>query len=80
MVDNVDHVAWFDPSTILEIAERCGLELVKYQGVLQTEHSQPLANFKEKIFQLIPLLCSIGVRPELFSKTIIYEFKLPSDP
>jgi 2-polyprenyl-3-methyl-5-hydroxy-6-metoxy-1,4-benzoquinol methylase len=71
--DSVDHVAWFDAGTIFELAERNNLRLALYSGVI-AEHSNTVLS---KIFiKCMPLLLAIGVRRELFAKTIIYEFVL----
>ncbi|GAB1542312.1 hypothetical protein NUACC21_49860 [Scytonema sp. NUACC21] len=72
-VDNADHVSWFDPCTLCEMGQRQGLVLDKFAGVAV----QSLSNFRTKLFfGLQPLLIKLGLRPEMFAKTMIYEFIL----
>lgn len=70
-LDNVDHVSWFDPCTICELGQRYGLALSYFVGVHAYNTSNPLTRL---LFSFSPLLISLGLRPELFCKTIIYEF------
>lgn len=70
-VDNADHVAWFDPCTMREAGERCGLRLDRYAGVKVNAPTRRASAF----FKLSPLLMRLGLRRELFAKTMLYEFK-----
>jgi 2-polyprenyl-3-methyl-5-hydroxy-6-metoxy-1,4-benzoquinol methylase len=72
-VDNADHVAWFDPCTLFEMGSRSNLELTRFVGVEVEKGLTPKANL---FFKLSPLLINLGCRPEIFSKTLIYEFML----
>jgi SAM-dependent methyltransferase len=72
-VDNVDHVSWFDPCTISELGIRHGLRLESFFGIFNSKglgRSYPAKIF----FASVPLLIKFGFRPEIFAKTIIYEF------
>lgn len=72
-IDNVDHVTWFDACTLCELGERHGLSLNHFVGVTVRK----VSSFPAKLlFGLAPLLIHLGLRPELFSKTMIYEFIL----
>jgi SAM-dependent methyltransferase len=75
-LDNADHVSWFDPCTICELGQRYGLALSYFVGVNQIISSKALTKL---FFSLAPLLISLGLRPELFCKTIIYEFVLADE-
>lgn len=70
-LDNVDHVSWFDPCTLCELGQRHGLALSYFAGVNAYSTSNPLSRL---FFGVSPLLIGLGLRPELFCKTIIYEF------
>jgi len=78
-VDNVDHVCWFDAGTIAELAERCGLTLLKFQGVFNKaesiHHSRTLK--ARMFFSMESILVALGVNPLVFAKTILYELGLP---
>jgi 2-polyprenyl-3-methyl-5-hydroxy-6-metoxy-1,4-benzoquinol methylase len=70
-VDNVDHVAWFDPSTLCEMGQRYGLKLDKFTGIEVNE----LLNWRTRLlFGLSPLLIRLGIHREIFAKTMVYEF------
>lgn len=70
-VDNADHVSWFDPCTLCEVGQRHGLVLDKFTGIAV----ENLSNLRAKLFfSLQPLLIRLGLRPEIFAKTMIYEF------
>ncbi|HEY9608519.1 class I SAM-dependent methyltransferase [Allocoleopsis sp.] len=72
-LDNVDHVSWFDPCTLCELGQRHGLALNNFVGVAVQEPSKlPTQLF----FNLSPFFIRLGLRPELFCKTVIYEFVL----
>ena len=69
--DSADHVAWFDASTLCELASRSGLVLRRYSGV----KANSSRTFKSRLLSsLTPTLIRLGIRPELFAKTMIYEF------
>lgn len=71
--DSADHVAWFDPSTLCELASRAGLALASYAGVM----AERSASLRSRCFsRLAPLLMGFGIRRELFAKTMVYEFVL----
>jgi 2-polyprenyl-3-methyl-5-hydroxy-6-metoxy-1,4-benzoquinol methylase len=71
--DSVDHIAWFCAATLCELASRNGLQLVHYCGV----KADKSASLKSIIFfKLASLFIKIGIRPEVFAKTMIYEFAL----
>ncbi|MCP6759261.1 MAG: methyltransferase domain-containing protein [Fischerella sp. CENA71] len=70
-VDNADHVSWFDPCTLCEIGQRHGLILDNFTGIAV----ENLSNLRAKLFfRFQPLLIRFGLRPEIFAKTMIYEF------
>jgi 2-polyprenyl-3-methyl-5-hydroxy-6-metoxy-1,4-benzoquinol methylase len=74
-VDNADHVCWFDPCTLCELGERHGLRLDRFIGVaVYTGKGLPA----KLLFKLRPALITLGLRPEIFAKTLIYEFILGS--
>lgn len=69
--DNVDHVAWYDASTLYELGARCGLELYRYSAVAVGR----APSLKSRLFlRSAPLLQLAGVKAEFFAKTMIYEF------
>jgi SAM-dependent methyltransferase len=70
-VDSVDHTAWFDPSSICELAERADLRLVKFSGVSVGSGAKSRA--ARALFRPIKAYSAIGFRADLFAKTIIYE-------
>jgi len=72
--DSADHVGWYDASTLCEIASRTGLVLIKYSGVRTTGARTFFGRF---FLKLASFFVFWGVRPEFFSKTMIYEFALP---
>jgi 2-polyprenyl-3-methyl-5-hydroxy-6-metoxy-1,4-benzoquinol methylase len=73
--DSADHVAWFDAGTLCELANRCGLVLDRYLGV----KIEPSSSRCSRLFVwLAPFLIRLGFRPEIFAKTMVYEFTLPS--
>jgi SAM-dependent methyltransferase len=72
-IDNVDHVCWFDPCTLCELGQRYGLVLDRVTGI----KVQNTSNLRTKFFfQLYPWLIRLGIRSEIFAKTMIYEFRL----
>jgi SAM-dependent methyltransferase len=76
IVENVDHVAWYDPCVLTELAARHGLRLSCYYGIQVTSTNTWKARM---FFSAAPLACSLGVRKELFAKSIIYEFARAED-
>jgi SAM-dependent methyltransferase len=72
-VDSADHVAWYDASTLFELGQRHGVELVRFIGIAGRS---PRTLRAKLFFGLRPLLIRIGVTPQLFAKSIIYEFVL----
>ena len=70
-LDNADHVSWFDPYTLCELGQRHGLVLDSFAGVAVNSKT----NLRTSIFfGLRPILTMLGVQPNIFAKTIIYEF------
>ena len=74
-VDNADHCAWFDPVTICELADRAGLELYWYAGVRVRSARRRMARI---VLNSAMLWVALGIRPELFAKTMIYKLRKPS--
>lgn len=70
-VDSADHVAWYDASVLYELGQRSGLQLERFTGV---GGAHPRTAAGRLFFALRPLLMGLGIRAELFAKTIIYEF------
>lgn len=68
--ENVDHIAWFDPSMMAELASRFDLHLERFSGV---KVCRPKSWQGKVLFTLSPSLVKLGMQPMLFSKTIIYE-------
>jgi SAM-dependent methyltransferase len=68
--DSADHVCWFDPATIAELAERAGLKLARWTGV---EDWNPRTFKARVLFSSRSLLTAMGVNPVAFSKTLFYE-------
>jgi SAM-dependent methyltransferase len=73
-VDSADHVAWYDASTLSELGLRHGLVLDRFTGI---GISRP-ETFRARVlcYGLKPVLIGLGFAPELFAKSIIYEFVL----
>jgi len=70
-VDSADHVAWYDASTLLELGQRHGFELERFTGIAVRGAKTFLTRF---LMKFRPLLIGMGLAPQLFSKSIIYEF------
>ena len=70
-VDSADHVALYDSSVLYELGQRHGLELDRFTGIGGAKPTSLKAKF---FFVLRPLLIKLGLSPELFAKTIVYEF------
>lgn len=69
-MDNVDHVTLFSPSGLTELAERQGLRLASYRGVMLGT-----ASWRERLlFKLRRVLRLSGIRDEAFCTTLLYEF------
>ena len=69
--DSADHVAWYDSGTLCELASRNGLALKHYCGV----RSDKSGSLKFALFfKIHSLLIMLVIRPEVFAKTMIYEF------
>lgn len=71
-VDNTDHVAWYDPGTILTLAHRCDLELVGFAGL---RGMKPRTVSGKVVGVLVSMLCKAGLFPLLDCKSIFYELK-----
>lgn len=69
--ESVDHVAWYDASVLYELGQRYGLKLVRFAGV---GSSMPRTLKGKMVFGVRPLLIFAGLAPELFAKSIVYEF------
>jgi 2-polyprenyl-3-methyl-5-hydroxy-6-metoxy-1,4-benzoquinol methylase len=72
-VDSADHVGWYDSSTLFELGERYGLRLERFSGIAV---HRPKSLRAKILFDISPLICVLGVAPELFAKYMIYEFVL----
>jgi len=70
--DSADHLVWFDAGTLCELAARSGLVLDRYAGVMANWSSIRSALF----LRSASILINLGIRSEVFAKTIIYEFIL----
>jgi len=70
-VDSADHVAWYDASTLYELGQRHELALDRYTGIRVTNPKTLRARL---FFDLCPALIKLGLRAELFAKSIIFEF------
>ncbi|MEP7341840.1 MAG: class I SAM-dependent methyltransferase [Acidobacteriota bacterium] len=73
-VDSADHVAWYEASTLCELGLRHGLRLDHFVGIGLSDPKTLRA--KIFLYGLKPALIGLGCAPELFSKSIIYEFVL----
>jgi 2-polyprenyl-3-methyl-5-hydroxy-6-metoxy-1,4-benzoquinol methylase len=70
-VDSADHVAWYDASTLFELGQRHGFELERFAGVSVLNLKSVRAKL---LFGIVPLLTGLGLAPQLFTKSILYEF------
>jgi len=70
-VDSADHVAWYDASTLFELGQRHGLKLERFTGIAIREPKTLLARL---VLALSPVLVGMGLAPQLFAKSTIYEF------
>jgi SAM-dependent methyltransferase len=71
-VDSSDHVAWYDASTLCELGLRHGLVLDRFTGIGISRPRTLRAKFL--CYLIKPILIGLGFAPELFAKSIIYEF------
>lgn len=69
--DSADHVTWADPSTITEMGQRAGLALDCYAGIRMQNSGSLLSRLA---VTLAPVFILLGLRRELFAKSILYEF------
>jgi SAM-dependent methyltransferase len=70
-VESADHVAWYDASVLYELGQRAGLRIDRFTGI---GGAWPNTMKGRIFFALRPLLLALGSSPELFAKTIVYEF------
>lgn len=74
--DSVDHTCLVGPSNVAELADREGLQLVSYRGVtVGSDQARTLAG--KVTFWARPLLLCVGVTPEAFCETMVYECVKP---
>jgi SAM-dependent methyltransferase len=69
-VGSVDHVAWYDPGTLAELADRHGLHLCFYAGVADKDPSARLRFAKS----CLKAFTHLGLRPEILSRSVLYQF------
>jgi SAM-dependent methyltransferase len=62
--DSVDHVGWYDASTLYEIGQRCGLQLYRYAGV-QNAVARTLPG--RVFFRVAPALIVLGLNQRGFN-------------
>lgn len=75
--ESVDHVGWHEPATMYELGSRYSLRLDRYTGLFATR----TYTLKAKVFfKLARLLVKLGIRYELFSKSLVYEFVKVEEP
>lgn len=70
-IDSADHVVWYDANSIYELGQRSGLELVKWSGIAVGPQTGLVSRL---VFGAAPFLIAAGLAPELFAKSILYEF------
>ncbi len=70
-IDSADHVAWYEASVLYELGQRHNLELDCLTGICSTNSKTIKARL---MTSLRPFLVFLGVSPEIFAKSIIYEF------
>lgn len=70
-VDSADHVAWYDASTLFELGQRHHLKLERFVGI--AGHA-PKSFGAKLLFNFAPIFMRMGFAPQLFTKSIIYEF------
>jgi 2-polyprenyl-3-methyl-5-hydroxy-6-metoxy-1,4-benzoquinol methylase len=69
--DSADHVAWFDAGTLCELASRFSLVLDKYSGIKANSSGTMKSGL---LLMFSSIFALFGFRPEVFAKTMIYEF------
>lgn len=70
-IDSADHVVWYDPNSLYELGQRCGLEMVSWAGI---EAGRPASLAGKLVFGSMSVLTGLGLAPELFAKSLLYEF------
>lgn len=70
LVESVDHVAWYDPSTLCELASRFGFRLERFTGIKVTQTYTLRAKI---LFGIFATIGKLFLRREAFAKSIIYE-------
>jgi SAM-dependent methyltransferase len=71
IVENVDHVAWYEPCVLTELASRYGFRLQQFYGIQVTQTNTWKASV---FFSFVPFMRAFGFRQEIFAKSILYEF------
>ena len=74
--DSADHVAWYDPGTLCELASRHNLLLTRFSGVAVDFARTSWGKF---ILRSHSMWVRLGLRRELFAKTLIYELQRAPD-
>lgn len=69
--DSADHKMWFDPSTLVELGHGAGLVLESYAGIRMRHSGSVLSRLA---IHLAPVAIALGIRRELFAKSMLYEF------
>ncbi|MBI4470316.1 MAG: methyltransferase domain-containing protein [Acidobacteria bacterium] len=70
VVDSIEHVAWYDPGVLAELAGRAGFRLERFHGLRVTRTNTLRARI---FFRMMPLWRALRVRKELFANSILYE-------
>lgn len=71
-VGNTDHVAWYDPATMLTLAHRCDLDLVAFAGL---SGMKPRTILGKAVGAMVSGVSRMGLFPLLDSNSLLYEFK-----
>lgn len=74
IVENVDHLTYWFPSGIAELADRCGFRLVRYRGVI----SEVTGSRTRRT--LSRLVAATVLVPESACWTMVYELEAASEP
>lgn len=75
--DSVDHVLLINPSNVAELAEREGLQLVRFRAIVsESLHPRTLAGVV--VLLIRPFLLFFGLPHEAFAETFVYECAKPS--
>lgn len=70
---SADHVAWYDATTLTELAERNGFLLTCHQGLVNTHH----ITFRARCAAIATRMLTIfGCAPALSCRSCLYEFRL----